>query len=159
MGYSLHAFANDAQVMQQYSRNEPLHAGNVEHNSIPAGVGVYDTNTYRYTAQVAQRVRATANVLHDKPAMGGSINVWIMKNQLPTVVGQVGGEIAGDDVVVYQPNAQNATARVDRIITLQPGEWICAVPGASGGGKLTNGVAGNGNNTVNYFEVEVLEIM
>lgn len=90
------------------------------------------------------------------------MNAWFMKNDLPRPDGSIGGEMCGDDVIVYQKSGSplvNQSCRVFRRMFLISGDRVWCVPGMAGGGQLTNAVAANGNNTVNYFEGEVIEVL
>lgn len=166
MGSSFHVYPSGAQAIDQppnqYSRATPLACDTIEYNTIPASVGTFDTAQHCYIATVAQVVRFHAHLLWQNPRSGGIMNCWFMKNTLPPPDGSVGGEMCGCDTEVYQnpsyaPN--NQSCNVTRQMQLAAGDKVWCVPGFAGGGQLTNAVAANGNNTVNYFEGEVLEVL
>ena len=165
MGKSFHAYPSAPQTIAVYSRNEPLHCNVVEFDTtgcfVPWVPGNYATGCF--VAPAPCIVEFHANILiQGPPPNGACINVWFMKNTLPTVVGTVGGEIAGDDCPVYQPpngTLFNMSTRLTRKLSLLAGEKVWCVPGINCGGQLTNAIGGNGNNAVNYFEGHILELL
>lgn len=167
MGQSFHVYPSAPQAVDQapyyYSRSVPLQADTVEFDTItPTGHGYYDTTNFCYVANVPQIMRFHAHLLFGSPRNGSVMNVWFMKNVLPPPDGSVGGEMCGDDASVYQNPGypcSNQSCRVTRLMKLNAGDRVWCVPGNAGGGNLTGAVAGNGNNTVNYFEGELLELL
>ena len=167
MGQSFHAYPNVAQAIDQppnpYSRATPLACDTLEFDTITAtGAGYFDTASHCYVANVAQIMRFTAHLLWQTPRHGGIMNAWFMKNVLPPPDGSIGGEMCGCDVQVYQPSPyppNNQSCSIERLMKLNPGDRVWCVPGLAGGGQLTNAIAGNSNNTVNYFEGELLQLL
>lgn len=161
-GQSFHAYPlSGGQAIAAYSRNEPLHCDTAEHDTTGAfslWTGAYTTGCF--IAPVACVMQFHAMVLINMPPRDACANVWLMKNLLPTVAGAIGGECCGDDVPTYQAPTYgyNTTARVSRIMKLVAGDHVWAVPGISCGGSITNSVAANGFNTVNYFEGVCLSV-
>jgi hypothetical protein len=164
---AFHVYPSSAQAVDQapnlYSRSIPLQANVVEFDTINGtGKGYYDPANFCYVALVPQIMRFHAHLLFQTPRDGGIMNVWFMKNTLPPPDGSVGGEMCGDDAAVYQKagyGANNQSCRVTRLMRLNAGDRVWCVPGFAGGGALTNSVAGNGNNTVNYFEGDLIELL
>jgi hypothetical protein len=105
-----------------------------------------------------------ANILWERPAQDSGLTLLIIKNILPPPDGSIGGEIAGDDSVAYQPSNQNVkynqSNRITRKIKLDCGDRVWAVPCINGQAYITNSIASPNNyNTVNYFEGIVLELL
>lgn len=165
MGKSFHAYPSVAQYIDSppnlYSRSVPLACDTLEWDT----TGCFDLINHCFVANVAMIVDFHAMVLWDTPNLGASVNVWLFKNVLPPPDGSTNGEMCGDDVVVFQPGGfggtppgvkMNTTARISRRMKLAAGDKVWAVPGCAGGGQLTNACNG-GENTVNYFEGEIIE--
>lgn len=152
---SFHAYPSAPQHIAPYSRAVPLQADVLEVSTLTKGH--YDVVNHCFVADQAVMMQFHANFLFATPPSGSEISAWLYKNVLPPPDGSSTGEAAGDDVVVYQPPGvtYNVSSRVTKILSLQPGDRVWAVPGINGGGNLTGAVSGT-YDTVNYFEgVEV----
>ena len=145
-----HAYPSAAQAIAAYSRSIPLQCDTIEINTLTRGY--FDTTGHCFVATAPVIMQFYANVLLSAPPRDASINVWFFKNVLPPPDGSSNGEWCGDDVSIYQPSSPgNCSARIQRIMSLQAGDRVWAVPGINCGGALTGAVSA-GVNTVNYFE-------
>lgn len=145
-----HVYPSATQAIAAYSRSIPLQCDTIEINTLTRGY--FDTTGHCFVATAPVIMQFYANVLLSSPPLGACINVWLFKNVLPPPDGSSNGEWCGDDVSVYQPSSLgNVSARIQRIMSLQTGDRVWAVPGINCGGALT-GASNAGVNTVNYFE-------
>jgi hypothetical protein len=146
------------QTFYLYDRSQPLACDTHALTSTLVNCH-WDTVQYCLIADNACRVQFHVNLLWLVAPAGSAYACLIMLNQLGTPVGGIGGEIAGTDRTQYNAGANfPQSGQVTRILDLNPGDKVWAVPCLAAGptNPLTNAVASNGNNTVNY--VEVIEI-
>lgn len=156
---SMRVYPSAVQTFQSYRRDIPLACDLYDSHAPNTCAAVYwDTTNHCLVAVAPVRVRFTVNLLWDKPSDGWFLGSLIMKNQLGTAGGAPGGEYAGADLVVHQttPPCNVSSPMVSALIDLVAGDRVWAVPCAiqAPPATLTNAMAGNGNVTVNYVEVE-----
>ena len=161
-GDAFSVFPSQPQTVVSYSRCEPLHCDMVEFDTsgcfVPWVEGNYRTGCF--VAPVPCIVEFHANILFGSPPNGAEQAVWFMKNVLPTVIGEIGGEHGGDDVPVCQPAnvAYNVSTRLTRMLKLAAGDRVWCVPGINTGAALT-GAKNSGQLIVNYFQGKVIKVL
>jgi hypothetical protein len=155
---SFHAKCSATQVIMSYSRAEPLHCDQIEWDDtgcfVPWDAAKGPQNSGFFQANRDMVVEFHLNVLFCQPPNGYWVACWLMKNVLPPPDGSMGGECAGFDVSVYNPNgssSNNVSAALTRKLLLTAGDKIWPVPGMAFGGT-TAGVS----TAVNYFEGKIL---
>lgn len=163
VGQSFHVYPSARQTFAQYDRSQPLACDTAEFDTTECfNLGATNPDGSKghcWVAPVACIVEFHTTVLWQVPMNTAFLVLLLTKNTLPVAGGTTGNEMAGDDVVADQPGNTNIANRVTRKMQLAAGDKVWAVPCINSGGPLTNAVAGNGNNTCNYFEGVVLELL
>lgn len=154
---SFHAYPSRVQTFLPYSRMTPLACDKLEWDT----TGAFNTSDYCFVAPYDCIVSFYANVLWSNPPNQAALTLLFIKNNLPTAPdGSYGGEIAGNDIgQVFNPAGSSGgmwSSQISRLLKLCEGDRVWAVPCINCGGKITNAIGGNGNNTVNYFEGVIL---
>lgn len=149
---SFRAYPSIAQTFLAYDRRIPL-ACNV---ALWDTTGAFDFGNHCFVAPCDCVVDFHVQLLWAAPPDGWQFAALLIKNTLPTVIGDTGGEIAGDDICVHQPNPTtlyNQSSRLSAKLKLVAGDKVWAVPcSASGNATLCPAIGVNGNNIATYFE-------
>lgn len=152
---AFHAYPSTVQTFASYDRSQPLACDTVEFDTTTW----FDPVQYCFVAKAPCILRATANILWHEPPENAGLTLLFIKNTLPPPGGSTGGEIAGDDVIA-RGQARNQSCRLSRLLKLDTGDRLWAVPCIDAGGSLTIAYGGDvGYNTVNYFEGMILDLL
>jgi hypothetical protein len=158
---SFHYYPSIAQFIDAppnvYSRAVPLACDTMEFDTL-GSLAHFDTVNHCYVADVPHIALFHGTVLIVSPKSGGTVNCWFYKNVLPLPNGSSNGEISGDDCPIFSSQNYPMTARTTRRLALAIGDKVWLVPGCPGGGQLSGAMNG-GNNTTNYFEGNIIELL
>ena len=138
------------QYYAAYDRSTPLKCNTVEFDDF----GTFDTAQFCFVAPYPIRLDTDTTLLFNNPPSGYFLSATLVKNQLGTSGGALGGDIAVENLPIYNPSGNlPISLQVRQTIDLAKGDklWTVPVVAVGAGCNLTLSTATNGNVTTNYF--------